>query len=248
MTSLNDTKNTITRKIKIGKIWYMVFLSIQPIADLSCEFEKKKIENPWSMQDQNPFFFQKWSILHERSGIGWIERKSDFPNFRIILMITWKIKFGKFVISFVSAHCTSFMRVGSKLRGGVVCISFVGTEPKILRKGKKNSLNINLVEKIFENVFWQIYFYFIKIYSYQNCSRKKIGKIKFRKNVFFPLIPPVCGGRRFWIESPLPTGYWVSLVGVFESGSQKSLMSQFSTHFEYKIDDISKSKNQRIDF
>ena len=36
----------------------------------------------------------------------------------------WKID-----VSFVSAHCTSFMKVGSKLRRGGVCISLVGTEP-----------------------------------------------------------------------------------------------------------------------
>ena len=35
----NVAKITITRKIKIGKIWNLVFLSIQPIADLSSEFE-----------------------------------------------------------------------------------------------------------------------------------------------------------------------------------------------------------------
>ena len=34
----------------------------------------------------------------------------------------------KIVFSFVSAHCVSFMKVGSKLRGGV-SISLVGTEP-----------------------------------------------------------------------------------------------------------------------
>ena len=36
----NDTKMTITRKIKIGKIWNFVFISTQPIADLSSKFEK----------------------------------------------------------------------------------------------------------------------------------------------------------------------------------------------------------------
>ena len=30
----------IARKIKIGKIWNLVFLFIQPIADLSCKFKK----------------------------------------------------------------------------------------------------------------------------------------------------------------------------------------------------------------
>ena len=40
MTSQNDTKLTITRKIKIGKIFNLVFLSIRLIADLSCKFQK----------------------------------------------------------------------------------------------------------------------------------------------------------------------------------------------------------------
>jgi len=34
-----DQKMTITQKIKIGKIWNLIFLSVQPIPDLSCEFE-----------------------------------------------------------------------------------------------------------------------------------------------------------------------------------------------------------------
>ena len=59
------TKMTITRKIKIGRIWNLIFLSIQPIADLSSIFEKfqKQIlfifnfeENPWSKSN---FFFVK---------------------------------------------------------------------------------------------------------------------------------------------------------------------------------------------
>ena len=40
MTSQNDTKMTITRKIKIVKTWKLVFPSIQPILDYSCKFEK----------------------------------------------------------------------------------------------------------------------------------------------------------------------------------------------------------------
>jgi len=37
------TKMTITRKIEIGKIWNFLFFSIQPIADLTCKFKKKKL-------------------------------------------------------------------------------------------------------------------------------------------------------------------------------------------------------------
>ena len=59
-----------------------------------------------------------------------------------------KNKNRKIVFSFVYAHCTSFMRVGSKLRG-VVCLSLVGTEP----------VNLNTFEikkcrkKLFSNLF-----------------------------------------------------------------------------------------------
>ena len=38
----NNQKITMTRKIKIRKIGYCTFLSIQPIADLSYKFEKLK--------------------------------------------------------------------------------------------------------------------------------------------------------------------------------------------------------------
>ena len=37
------------------------------------------------MRHQNQFFFQKWSNLHERSGIGWIERKIKFQIFPIFI-------------------------------------------------------------------------------------------------------------------------------------------------------------------
>ena len=36
----NDTKMTITRKIKIVKIWKLVLLSSQPISNLPCKFQK----------------------------------------------------------------------------------------------------------------------------------------------------------------------------------------------------------------
>ena len=39
-----STKMTITQKIRIAKIGNVVFLSIQPIPDLSCKFEKNKIK------------------------------------------------------------------------------------------------------------------------------------------------------------------------------------------------------------
>ena len=36
----NDTKMTITQKIKIVKIWKLVLLSNQPISNLPCKFQK----------------------------------------------------------------------------------------------------------------------------------------------------------------------------------------------------------------
>ena len=41
----NDTKCTITRKIKTGEFFNFVFLFIQPIADLSRDVEKKFIDD-----------------------------------------------------------------------------------------------------------------------------------------------------------------------------------------------------------
>ena len=39
---------TITRKIKIGKIGNLVFITIQPVTDLSCKFEKIRKNNEFS--------------------------------------------------------------------------------------------------------------------------------------------------------------------------------------------------------
>ena len=53
------------------------------------------------------------------------------PNFWWIFHNISKIKNRRiFVLFFLfySAHCASFMKVGSKLRGGV-CLSLIGTEP-----------------------------------------------------------------------------------------------------------------------
>ena len=53
-----STKMTITRKIKIGNIWNLIFLSIQLIPHLSCKFEHvwKKIPPPPKCI-QRPGFF-----------------------------------------------------------------------------------------------------------------------------------------------------------------------------------------------
>ena len=58
----NDTKMTITREEKIGEFRNLDLLSIQPIANLSCKFKKKKI-GFWrksmmvTVHFQNPIFF-----------------------------------------------------------------------------------------------------------------------------------------------------------------------------------------------
>ena len=86
---------TITRKIKIRKFWKLVFLSIRPIADLSCKFEKliKKLilkSNHALQPFPIHFSYQKWSNLHERSGIGWIERKTKFLIFATFISELWR--------------------------------------------------------------------------------------------------------------------------------------------------------------
>ena len=61
-TSQNDQKVTITRKIKIGKFWNLIFLSILPISDLLYKFElfwKKKLEKKNVVQ--------KFSNIFERT-------------------------------------------------------------------------------------------------------------------------------------------------------------------------------------
>ena len=62
-----------------------------------------------------------------------------------------------------------------------------------------------------------------------------------------PGLPP-SGPCRFWIKSPKPSDYRVSLVSVSESGSQKSLEPHFPKNFEYKINYLSKNKNRKIVF
>ena len=76
----NDTKMTITRKIKIAKIWKLVSLSIQPISDLPCKFLKflkKKI-----------IFLKFWN-LHGRSEISWIEKMIIFRFFQFLFFELW---------------------------------------------------------------------------------------------------------------------------------------------------------------
>ena len=62
---------------------------------------------------------QKWSNLHERCGIGRIERKIIFQilsfhdNSKNENRKNWKNNF-----SFDSAHCASFIKTGEKLKVG----------------------------------------------------------------------------------------------------------------------------------
>ena len=39
--------------------------------------------------DENPIFLLMWSNLHERSGIGWIERKTKFPIFPFLYISSY---------------------------------------------------------------------------------------------------------------------------------------------------------------
>ena len=112
----------------------------------------------------------------------------------------------KIVYSFVSAHCASFMKVRSKLRGGFwsYCISFVGTEPKYLLSIRfRRFFEIFLVEIFFFPFFlWAGGFFFlekkIRLKIFWNvCSKiflnfeKKKRKIFLQHNFFkfflFPL-------------------------------------------------------------
>ena len=65
------TKMTITRKIKIGKIrFFFLFRKFWIFHVNLTTFEIK---------------IQKWSNLHWRSGVGWIERKIKFQIFPIFI-------------------------------------------------------------------------------------------------------------------------------------------------------------------
>ena len=88
-------KITIIRKIKIRKIWNLIFLSIQPIPDLSCKFDhfwrniyfflfkKKSCMIFWNIKIKK--ILHKWSNFHERTAIGWIKRKTKFQIFPIFI-------------------------------------------------------------------------------------------------------------------------------------------------------------------
>merc|ERR1719154_279999 len=88
-------------------------------------------------------FFQKWSNLHGRCGIGWIEREINFQIFIKRVMVIFVLKCPPFSMNFhdnsknknrkiyflfASAYCASFMKVESKLGVGIF---LVGTEPNL---------------------------------------------------------------------------------------------------------------------
>ena len=107
---------------------------------------KKKNVKFFLLQKSSNIFKKKMhksSNLHERCGIGWIDRKTKFQIFPIFIfrvMVIFALKCPQFSInfydnsknektdfSFVSGHCASYKKTKSKLRGeGVVCISLVG--------------------------------------------------------------------------------------------------------------------------
>ena len=112
-------------------------------------------------------FFQKWSNVHERSEIGWIERKIKFKVFSISIFrvtVIFLLKLPQFLMnfhdilknknrknrkidfSFDSAHCPFFIKTGAKLRGGEVCISLVGKRQNsngFIGKTKFRSIRVN---------------------------------------------------------------------------------------------------------
>ena len=80
----------ITQK-KIGKIWNLVLLFIQPIAVLSCKFyhfwKKKYFFLDFDCMHSIKKISQKWSNLHVRTTIGWIKKlKPSFRFFQFLFL------------------------------------------------------------------------------------------------------------------------------------------------------------------
>ena len=87
-----EYKNNHNSKNKIAKIWNMIFLSIQHIPHLSCNFEhfwKKKLFKCWKNPGAGYLFFSKVVNSHERCGVCWIERKINFPIFIFRVMVVY---------------------------------------------------------------------------------------------------------------------------------------------------------------
>ena len=93
---------TITRKIKIGKIWNLIFLFIQPIAVLSCKFDHFwRIFLFWCFldffQSKSIFFFKRGQIYMKDLESAEYKEKRNFRFFRYLFFeFLWKIprKFG----------------------------------------------------------------------------------------------------------------------------------------------------------
>ena len=127
----NDTKMTITRKIKI---WNLVLLSIQPIADLSSKFKKEKkmdFDLAWYPTFKINFFFT-FSKFTWKIGNRLNKKKNQiFPIsiFRIVVIfetsspqfsITRTIKIWEFFTIFpilFNTFCT-FHKVSITSEGG----------------------------------------------------------------------------------------------------------------------------------
>ena len=114
----NDTKMTITRKIKIGEFWNLVLLSIQPIADLSSKFKKLKKKN-WILIPHHGFssksiFFTKFQnspIFIFRVMVILVRKSPQFS------MITRKIKIGEFFY-YISRYIQITLITGDTFEGG----------------------------------------------------------------------------------------------------------------------------------
>ena len=108
----------------------------------------KVVKRTWSMRNMlnrkknqvselSVFYFSSygdfWSFLYSNhSSFWWIFHDNSKNK-------NWKI-----VYSFVSAHCASTIKIGSKLKGsrgrgwGGFCISFLGTERELVSLGRES--------------------------------------------------------------------------------------------------------------
>ena len=67
-------------------------------------------------------------------------------------------------------------------------------------------------------------------------------------NIYFVRGAPPPGSLPFWLESPYPTGYRVSLVSVSESNSQKSVSPNFPRILSTESAISQQNKNSKIVF
>ena len=79
-------------------------------------------------------------------------------------------------------------------------------------------------------IFLGGYFFLVNVYKKNIHCPKNVEKKKFGKNKVQNIFCVKGNSANFWIKSPKSTGYWVSMVSVFESGSLKYLSSR-NLHF-----------------